>query len=602
MQRALIVAVFFAGALITTLGCTGSVESGEAGGAPAPTSSSSTSALTGGSGSTGGAASSSSSSSTVGSGGTGGTACVPVDDSNPCTDDVCENEVPVHVPTAAGTACAAGGALCDGLGACVACLAPKDCPGMDSACQARTCTQGTCGLDLAPAGTSCDDGDACTQVDTCQSGACVGATPVLCAAIDPCHAAGICDPATGVCSDPAQADGVACTDSDACTVADTCQAGVCLSGSPLVCNGGESCVAGACVIPECPGELGFPRVSVGGQGLPQTTVDVNGDGKPDLVVGAGGYFSHVGVLLGVGNGTFAPAVEYLAGKNPTSVAADLDGDGSPDLVVSNEGDMTGGAHVLLNQGNGTFAPAAYYPAGAGFSRAVALADINGDGKPDLLIAHWTGGVSLFLNQGNSTFAIAMTNSYWYPVCANPTAIAAADLNGDNKTDVVIGCDLPDSTNTILSVLIQQANGDFIGSKLNAGDSIHSIKIADLNGDGKPDLAVDNYYNGVDLYINQGNGNMLPWSLLQVAKLVTSIAVADLNGDGTLDVATADENGGDISVFFNLGNSTFAGAVSYSAGNGPASLAAADLNGDGKLDLAVASYSDVVVLFNNTCIP
>src|SRR5262249_17296448 len=82
-----------------------------------------------------------------------GVPCVPVDDNNPCTDDVCENGVPVSKPAAAGTACAMGGSLCDGMGACVECLAPADCAGMDDVCQTRTCTQGKCGKSLAPAGT-----------------------------------------------------------------------------------------------------------------------------------------------------------------------------------------------------------------------------------------------------------------------------------------------------------------------------------------------------------------------------------------------------------------------------------------------------------------
>src|SRR5678816_3425736 len=79
-------------------------------------------------------------------------------------------------------------------------------------------------------GTACSDGDACTQTDTCVAGACTGNNPVSCAASDTCHVAGICDPSTGVCSNPTAPDGTACNDGDACTQSDTCVAGACTGG------------------------------------------------------------------------------------------------------------------------------------------------------------------------------------------------------------------------------------------------------------------------------------------------------------------------------------------------------------------------------------
>ena len=78
-----------------------------------------------------------------------------------------------------------------------------------------------------PDGTPCDDGSACTQTDTCQAGVCVGSNPVVCTASDQCHVAGTCDPATGLCSNPAAPDGTACNDANACTLGDACRGGVC---------------------------------------------------------------------------------------------------------------------------------------------------------------------------------------------------------------------------------------------------------------------------------------------------------------------------------------------------------------------------------------
>ncbi|APR88448.1 Thiamin-phosphate pyrophosphorylase [Minicystis rosea] len=124
----------------------------------------------------------------------------------------------------------------------------------DTACNAGVCdacsiaagapSDGTCALFT---GTTCNDGNACTQTDTCQAGVCTGGNPVTCTASDACHAAGSCNPATGMCSNPSKANGTACSDGNACTQTDTCQAGVCTGGNPVTCTASDSChVAGTC--------------------------------------------------------------------------------------------------------------------------------------------------------------------------------------------------------------------------------------------------------------------------------------------------------------------------------------------------------------------
>ncbi len=99
-----------------------------------------------------------------------------------------------------------------------------------------------------PDGTSCDDGDACTHPDTCQAGVCVGGTPVVCTAMDACHDVGVCDSTTGACSNPVLPDGTACEDGDLCTQQDSCQAGSCVGGTPVTCPSAPNClVQSACV-------------------------------------------------------------------------------------------------------------------------------------------------------------------------------------------------------------------------------------------------------------------------------------------------------------------------------------------------------------------
>lgn len=133
-------------------------------------------------------------------------------------------------------------------GACVG-ADPIVCTPSDQCHSAGACdpTSGLCSNPAAPDDTPCVDGNACTRHDVCQAGACVGADPILCAAIDPCHLAGVCDSATGDCSEPEAPDGTACNDNDACTLADTCTAGLCRAGSPVVCSALDACHdAGTC--------------------------------------------------------------------------------------------------------------------------------------------------------------------------------------------------------------------------------------------------------------------------------------------------------------------------------------------------------------------
>ena len=146
-----------------------------------------------------------------------------------------------------GNPCTQGG-TCQ-AGVCVG-ANPVACAASDQCHAAGTCdpSTGVCGNPALPDGTSCNDGNACTQTDTCQAGVCVGANPVGCAgASDQCHDMGICDPATGTCSSPAKADGTGCNDGNPCTLTDTCQGGTCIGSNPVVCAASDQChAAGIC--------------------------------------------------------------------------------------------------------------------------------------------------------------------------------------------------------------------------------------------------------------------------------------------------------------------------------------------------------------------
>jgi hypothetical protein len=133
-------------------------------------------------------------------------------------------------------------------GSCVG-ANPVTCTAQDQCHEVGACdpASGVCSNPSKADGSACTDGNACTQTDTCQAGACTGANPVTCTAQDQCHTAGVCNPASGVCSNPSKADGSACTDSNACTQEDTCQAGSCVGAKPVTCTAQDQChTAGVC--------------------------------------------------------------------------------------------------------------------------------------------------------------------------------------------------------------------------------------------------------------------------------------------------------------------------------------------------------------------
>jgi hypothetical protein len=316
-----------------------------------------------------------------------------------------------------------------------------------------------------------------------------------------------------------------------------------------------------------------PAVAYSSGGFSSTSValaDVNGDAKPDLLVAnlcsdSSCVNGSVDVLLGNGDGTFQTAVSYASGGyEAVSVAvADVNGDGKPDLLVANvcssQGSCAadGTVGVLLGNGDGTFQTAVTYSSGAESAHSVAAADLNGDGKPDLVLANCgsssgscangDGSVGVLLGNGDGTFQTAVTydaGGYY------AQSVAVADLNGDGKPDlvVVVLCGVGCGDNGSVGVLLGNGDGTFQTVVTYDSGGSQEVAVADVNGDGKPDLLVAN---------NCANSS----------NCTTGAAGVLLgNGDGT-----------------------FQTVVTYgSGGYGTQAVAVADLNGDGKPDLLVAN--------------
>jgi FG-GAP-like repeat/FG-GAP repeat len=317
------------------------------------------------------------------------------------------------------------------------------------------------------------------------------------------------------------------------------------------------------------------------------TGDFNNDGKLDLVV-ANNEGDNVSILLGNGSGTFQPAVSYSAGAGtlPDAIAAgDFNGDGKLDLAVASNGGV-GNVSILLGNGDGTLQPAVEYLAASNPS-SIAVGDFNGDGKLDLAVANsGSNNVSILLGNGDGTFQNALN----FNVGSSPSSVAVGDFNGDDKLDLAVANNVSGN----VSMLLGNGDGTFQpAADFDAGSDPSSVAVGDFNGDGRLDLAVAN--NGSsNVSILLGNGDGTFQSAVDFGSGTGSnpeaVALGDFNGDEKLDLAVANFASGNVSILLGNGDGTFQPATDYTAGIGvsPGALVVGDFNGDGRVDLAVAA--------------
>jgi hypothetical protein len=322
--------------------------------------------------------------------------------------------------------------------------------------------------------------------------------------------------------------------------------------------------------------------------------DVNADGKLDLV--AMTPYNGVFVFLGNGDGTFqtpavyAPGCSGSLGSCNALAVADLNGDGKPDLALVS----VLGVSVLLNSGTGTFGAAAYYPsgiAGAFPGDGIAVGDVNGDKKPDLVITDQNNGVIVYLNQGSGTFAVKGEVGS-FPV--GPTNnVVLADINNDKKLDIIV----PNTYGDVFT-FYGKGNGTFTTGPaypLQACNDCSNFMAAvgDFNGDGTLDLLDTNGISNTTLSLGRGDGTFRTTQLNDYTAInqADNLVTADFNGDGFPDIAQS-VNGAAINgkIGINLGSAHgVLAATSYAvASTCPANyvvwVATGDVNGDGKADL------------------
>lgn len=365
----------------------------------------------------------------------------------------------------------------------------------------------------------------------------------------------------------------------------------------------------------------FPVVAYASSGLPMTIasttpsvcktagslVTLAGPGTCSITASQNGNVNYSGATpvtrsFAVSMGKLSALAQPSGGLslvpgNPPAVGqfaavGDFNGDGIPDLVRA-----LGTAY--LGNGSGSFV----FVNGSNSSTdgIAAVGDFNGDGIEDLASVDLYGhNINILLGNGAGRFTV--TSGSPVAPAVNVSALAVGDFNGDGKQDLAVV--YFDSAR--ISILLGNGAGGFTvptGSPFALGsveiDPV-AIAVGDFNGDGIADIATANKNGGtVSVLLGDGTGRFAPatGSPFPAGAGADGIVIGDFNGDGVQDIATAD-NGGGVTILLGAASGGFSAPAQFSAGTAPTSLTMADLNGDGIEDLAVAAGNQVVVLLGD----
>ena len=329
--------------------------------------------------------------------------------------------------------------------------------------------------------------------------------------------------------------------------------------------------------------------------------DIDGDGKADIVMGYNGS-NKISVLRNTGTSgsiSFDTKVDFTVGNSPNGIAiADIDGDGKLDISTANQ--SGGSVSVMLNtstSGTISFAAASNFSLSFSGPIAIAVRDLDGDGRPDIATANLSGNNMSVLRNTGRVGSISFASAQNTATGTGATDITMGDIDGDGKADIAVANQTVGTVSVFLNTstpgsITFAAKQDQTG--LSGADG---VIIGDVDGDGKADLVSANYNdNNISVFRNTGSSGTISFATkfdLATGNGTAYPAFGDFDGDGKADIAVAEYTANTVSLFHNKstsGNLSFDTRVSLTTGTNPIFVATGDLNGDGKADIIVPNFT------------
>lgn len=343
--------------------------------------------------------------------------------------------------------------------------------------------------------------------------------------------------------------------------------------------------------------IGFPySVSIG---------DIDGDGKPDLVV-MNPFSNTVSSVLRntsiSGTVSFSPRVDFTTGVQPRSVSiGEIDGDGKPDLVVANA--LSNTLSILRNistSGTISLSPKVDFATGTG-PLTTDIGDLDGDGKPDLAVANSNDNTMSVLRNTSTPGTVSFSTKVDFITGVGPSSVSIGDLDGDDNPDLAVANIIGNTVSIFRNISTSSTISFSPKVDFTTGTRPQTLCIGDIDGDGKLDLATANFEtNSISVLRNTSASGNISFSTKvdfsagnSNTANIGGIDIGDLDGDSKPDLAVACLGSNTVSVLRNTstsGNISFDANVPLITGYSASSIRIGDIDGDGKSDLVACSIS------------
>ncbi|MCA6363425.1 MAG: VCBS repeat-containing protein [Bacteroidetes bacterium] len=358
--------------------------------------------------------------------------------------------------------------------------------------------------------------------------------------------------------------------------------------------------------------FGISSINASSAAYEHRQLDVNNDGRPDVVYN---LFSSDVVAVSRGNSingtnppTFNTALNYTTSENPYGMEiADVDMDGRPDVISSNSSGGKISIHRVASNGS-LFIPPIEIPIPFSNPSVVRAGDLDGDGKTDLVIGYFSGSNITVLRNTGSFGMVSFDPAVNINVGAiNPSSIYVRDLDGNGKADIAIGSYNSANFYTLRNTSVSVGSITFAAIQTFSASTgtVQNMAHGDFNIDGRPDMVLAMSDNRVRIFNNTSTSGTISFTLATTLTSLSSFSYSpicnDLDGDGRTDLVLGYVNTPEISIWEATGSFGFGTRVDFTPPNGTASLnvSVGDFNADGRPDIAASAVGNFINILTNT---